>query len=113
MNNDINNNPEKSKKKLASKVIIIFLAVVFIILGVFFLYDSPAKYVPTQDGNVYINSDGEPILYYTDLFRHTFYEENGKRVYAAVPVYVDNQPLTTNAVSDEVSSQRESTTAKE
>lgn len=95
--NDTNNKPEKTKKKLATAIIFICLAVVFIFLGVFFLYDSPAKYVPTQDGAVYINSDGKPILYYTDLFGRTFYDENGKRVYAAVPKYVDTQPSTSDA----------------
>ena len=97
----MNNKPPKASKNSkircsASKVVFVILAIVFIFLGIFFLYDSPAKYVPTQDGDVYINSDGKPILYYTDIFGNTFYEENGKREYAAVPKYIDTQSVATN-----------------
>lgn len=66
------NKSEKKGKGLAVKVIVAVLAVVCVFSGVFFLYDSPAKYVPTQNGDIYINSDGEPVLYYTDLFGKHF-----------------------------------------
>ncbi len=59
------------------------LAVLFLLI--FFLYDSPAYYVKTPDGSVYVNEDGAPIIYYKDMFGRDFYDEDGKRVYAAVP----------------------------
>lgn len=95
-----NNKSEKKGIGLAVKVIVAVLAVVCVFSGVFFLYDSPAKYVTTQNGDIYINSDGEPVLYYTDLFGKTFYQENGKRVYAAVPAHIDTRPITTEAASE-------------
>lgn len=82
-----------AKKKIVAQAAFVILAAVLIFVGVFFLYDSPAAYVRTQDGAVYVNADGAPILYYTDLFGRTFYEEDGKRIYAAVPTYMDTQPL--------------------
>lgn len=83
-----------NKNKKAKKVIIIIAVILAVFLLVFALYDSPAKYVPTSDGRIYLDKNGEPILYYTDLFGNTFYEENGLRVYAAVPAYADDTPIT-------------------
>lgn len=78
----------KSKKKALTIIGVISLLIVIFAL-VFLLYDSPAKYVKNSDGSVYIKRDGEPILYYTDLFGRTFYDNNGKRNYVAVPDYID------------------------
>lgn len=74
-----------SKKSNIIKCIIAIALVLGIFLLVFFLYDSPAYYVKTKDGSVYIDRNNQPILYYKDLFSRTFYNENGKREYASVP----------------------------
>lgn len=84
------------KKKPTFKIIAAVLAVVFVLVLVYFLYDSPAKCVKTENGSVYLNSEGEPVLYYTDLFGLTFYDNNGKREYAAVPAYIE-EGVNTNA----------------
>lgn len=74
-----------SKKANIIKCVIAIALVLGIFLLVFFLYDSPAYYVKTPDGSVYIDRNNQPIFYYKDLFGRTFYNENGKRDYAAVP----------------------------
>lgn len=66
-------------------------------LLVFFLYDSPAKYVPNQDGEIYLNQAGEPVIYYTDLFGNTFYQDGIVRDYAAVPSVMEDTPVTADA----------------
>ena len=76
---------KKSKKKLVIHLVSAVVLVLALFLLVFALYDTPAKYVPTADGEIYLDASGEPILYYEDLFGRTFYVENGKRLYAAVP----------------------------
>ncbi len=73
---------EKSEKILVTASII--LAVLLLFALVFCLYDSPAKYMPTNTEKVAVDANGEPMLYYTDLFGCTFYMEDGKRLYAAV-----------------------------
>lgn len=78
------------------KVVYIILSIAFIFLLVFCLYDSPAKYVPNQDGKIYINQDGEPIIYYTDLFGNEFRQDGIRRVYSAVPEMVEDKPIKVN-----------------
>lgn len=92
MENTINSGKTSSKKMTAIKIIVVVFAAILIFLGVFFLYDSPAEYVVTQDNKVYLDKDGEPYLYYKDLFGKTFTVENGKRAYHAVPVLIDTRP---------------------
>lgn len=88
-----------SKSRVAIKIIVAILALALALTAVFFLYDSPASYVPDSNGNIYLNSDGKPFLYYTDLFGNTFVSENGKRIYTAVPVFVETQAEGSAAVS--------------
>jgi len=76
------------------------ISLLFILALAFFLYDSPAQYVKTPDGSVYLNQNGEPILYYTDLFGLHFYSDNGKRDYAAVPATIE--PITNPEVLAEL-----------
>ncbi len=80
----MSNKQKKNQKKIWVTASII-LAVLLLFALVFCLYDSPAKYVPTSTGEVAVDANGEPMLYYTDLFGRTFYMEDGKRLYAAVP----------------------------
>ena len=68
---------------------------------VFALYDSPAKYVTNEEGKIYLDKNGEPILYYVDLFGNTFYEEGGHRVYAAVPAYIGTSTLSGGSETNE------------
>ncbi len=84
---------KQSKKKTYVKAtVLIAVSAITLFLLVFLLYDSPANYITKPDGSIYINNDGQPLLYYTDLFGNTFYAENGRRVYSAVPVYIDDTP---------------------
>lgn len=85
-------NLNKNKKK----VVYIILSIAAIFLLVFCLYDSPAKYVPNQDGKIYLNQKGEPIIYYTDLFGNEFYQDGIRRVYAAVPAMAQDTPIAVN-----------------
>lgn len=75
-------------KKLITALSAVLL-IVFVFVLVFCLYDSPAYYVKTPDGSIYIDKNGEPVLYYKDIFGREFYSEDGKRVYAAVPVLIE------------------------
>lgn len=86
-----------SKKRIIIGVI--SLCIVIFAL-VFFLYDSPAQYVKTPDGSIYLNQNGEPILYYTDLFGLSFYNDNGKRDYSAVPATIE--PITNAEALEEL-----------
>lgn len=69
-------------------IALIISLIISILISVFFYY-SPAEYVKTASGEVYL-VDGEPIIYHTDLFGHTFIFDNGVRVYIAVPVYAES-----------------------
>ena len=73
------------KNKKVINIIVLIALIVSVLLAVFFYY-SPAEYVKTADGEVYL-VNGEPFIYHTDLFGNTFIFENGVRVYIAVPVY--------------------------
>lgn len=83
--------------KKAGIIISVVLAVAIIFGLSYFLYDSPAKYVTTADGSIYLNDKGEPVLYYKDMFGLTFYDNNGKREYAAVPAYISDTGTATVA----------------
>lgn len=74
-------------------VVYIILSIALLFLLVFCLYDSPAKYVPNQNGEIYLNQDGEPIIYYTDLFGNEFYQDGIRRVYSAVPKMAQDTPV--------------------
>lgn len=55
-------------------------------IAVFFLWDSPAKFVPSTYGYMADSATGEPFVYYEDIFGKTFVKEDGKwRTYCAVP----------------------------
>lgn len=84
-----------SRKRKCILVVVLHIIVLFLL--VFFLYDSPAKYVPNQDGEIYLNQAGEPIIYYTDLFGNTFYQDGIVRDYAAVPAVMEDTPVTADA----------------
>lgn len=84
-----------SRKKKCILLVVLHIIVLFLL--VFFLYDSPAKYVPNQDGEIYLNQAGEPIIYYTDLFGNTFYQDGIVRDYAAVPAVMEDTPVTADA----------------
>lgn len=87
-------NSANRKKKC---ILVVVLHIIVLFLLVFFLYDSPAKYVPNQDGEIYLNQAGEPIIYYTDLFGNTFYQDGIVRDYAAVPAVMEDTPVTADA----------------
>jgi hypothetical protein len=73
------------KKQKVINVIVLVALIISIFLSVFFYY-SPAEYVKTQSGEIYL-VNGEPYIYHTDLFGNTFIFDNGVRVYAEVPNY--------------------------
>ena len=73
------------KKKKFVNVIVLVALIISIFLSVFFYY-SPAEYVKTANGEIYL-VDGKPYIYHTDLFGNTFIFDNGVRVYVAVPNY--------------------------
>ena len=72
-----------SKSKKIINILMLIVLTISILFAVFFYY-SPAEYVKTASGEVYL-VDGEPIIYHTDLFGNTFVFDGGIRVYAAVP----------------------------
>ena len=76
-----------TKKNKIKYILLFVVLVIFVFALVFSLYDSPAKYVTKPDGSIYLDDKGEPILYYKDLFGFEFYQDSGKRDYAAVPDY--------------------------
>ncbi len=80
-------------KKPIKILIIALVSCIALFAVVFFLYDSPAKYVTKPDGSIYLDKNGEPRLYYTDLFGNKFYQDNGFREYSAVPVWIDDTPV--------------------
>lgn len=73
------------KNKKAINVIVLVLLVINILLSIFFYY-SPAEYVKTSNGEVYL-VNGEPYIYHRDIFGNTFIFEDGVRVYVTIPVY--------------------------
>lgn len=73
----------KNRKIINITVLVVLFLSIF--LSVFFYY-SPAEYVKTVDGEIYL-VNGEPYIYHTDLFGNTFIFDNGIRVYVAIPVY--------------------------
>lgn len=90
--------PKMSKKKKIRTVLIIFLVVLAEFVLIFCLYKSPAKYVNDETGGVYVfpagfKHEGEPYIYYTDLFGRDFTIENGKRSYHACPVFASKEPV--------------------
>ena len=85
-------------KKPVKIIICILVLLIAFFAVVFLLYDSPAKYVTKPDGSIYIDINGEPRLYYTDIFGNKFYQDNGKREYAAVPEWIDDKPESLSVV---------------
>ena len=85
-------------KKPIRIIICVLTVLIILFVAVFFLYDSPAKYVTKPDGSIYLDKNGEPRLYYTDLFGNKFYQDNGKREYAAVPEWIDDKPESLSVV---------------
>ena len=85
-------------KKPIRIIICVLTVLIILFVAVFFLYDSPAKYVPKPDGSIYLDKNGEPVLYYTDIFGNKFYQDNGKREYAAVPEWIDDKPESLSVV---------------
>ena len=81
---------ESKIKKVLLFSIIPLLIILFVLI--FFLYDSPAYYVKTPSGSIYLDQKGEPIIYYKDIFGRDFYNEDGKRAYATVPDSIE--PIT-------------------
>lgn len=81
------------KSNIKRNIIIAVTSAVFVFILVFCLYDSPAKFVPNQNGEIYIDNNGNPRVYYTDLFGNKFYQDGFFRVYSAVPVYISDQPV--------------------
>lgn len=73
----------KATKKV--NILVAVALVISIFLAIFFYY-SPAEYVKTASGEVYL-VDGEPIIYHTDIFGNTFVFDGGIRVYVAIPQY--------------------------
>ncbi len=73
----------KATKKI--NIIMVIALVISFLLSVFFYY-SPAEYVKTASGEVYL-VDGEPVIYHTDIFGNTFIFDGGVRVYVAIPTY--------------------------
>ena len=73
------------KKGVKAAIGIIAAAIAGFLL-VFFLWDSPAKFVPSTYGYMADSATGEPFVYYEDIFGKTFVKEDGKwRTYCAVP----------------------------
>lgn len=73
------------KKQKVINVIVLVALIISIFLSVFFYY-SPAEYVKTANGEIYL-VDGEPYIYHRDLFGNTFIFDDGVRVYVAIPNY--------------------------
>ena len=73
------------KKTKIINVVVLVVLIISIFLSIFFYY-SPAEYVKTADGDVYL-VDGEPVIYHKDLFGNTFVFDDGVRVYVAIPNY--------------------------
>lgn len=99
-----------AKKKCILIVTGVLVAAVALFCLVFALYKSEAQYVKNEKGEAYLNKDGQPIIYYEDLFGNTFSLENGKRVYAAFPTMIDTgrydsngKLITDDPTSDEAS----------
>lgn len=80
---------KKAKTKLIIIAVISLFLVIIALVLLFLLYDSPAQYVKKPDGSIYIGPNGQPITYHRDLFGREFRYDNGKRVYAKVPVYIE------------------------
>lgn len=69
----------------------IIAAAIAVFLLVFFLWDSPAKFVPSTYGCMADSATGEPLVYYEDIFGRTFVKEEDKwRTYCAVPSFSQN-----------------------
>jgi len=86
----------------------IISAAIAVFLLVFFLWDSPAKFVPSTYGYMADSATGEPLVYYEDLFGRTFIKEDGKwRTYCAVPSFsqssVDEQYISSDKLDEAVS----------
>lgn len=82
------------KNKHAIIVVITIVTFIALFALIFCLYDSPAKLVKNEKGEVYINADGNPIIYYTDLFGNSFQIIDGKRDYSAEPAFVGSDTVT-------------------
>ena len=100
-----------AKKKRILIVAGILVAAVALFCLVFALYKSEAQYVKNEKGEAYLKKDGQPIIYYEDLFGNTFSLENGMRVYAAFPTMIETgkydsngKLITAEPTSDEASS---------
>lgn len=78
------------EESVAAKVIAGILGFVVLLVGLFFMYKSPVKYVLTKEGDVYHDENGQTIVYHTDLFGNTFIYDRGIRVYVSVPTYMDS-----------------------
>lgn len=92
-----------SKKTISKsfKIILAVLIIIAVAVGIFFLYDSPAQYVKDQNGDIYLDEHGEPILYYTDILGNTFEVEDDKRLYVAVPQFIDKQKTADSSLRSE------------
>lgn len=75
----------KNKKVKIALVSILMAINVFLLV---FFYYSPAHYVKNSKGEISL-VNGEPFIYHTDIFGHTFVFDHGIRVYIAVPQYRD------------------------
>lgn len=86
-----------SKKRDVFKGICIFIGVVVLaVVCAFALYKSEPQYVKNEKGENYIDANGNPEIYYKDLFGRTFIYADGLRLYVAKPTVRYSRPVDIN-----------------
>ena len=89
-------NKKSNKGHILKRLGISVAVIVALFCIAFMIYKSEPQYVKNEKGENYLDENGNPSVYYKDLFGHTFYIENGRRLYCAVPVMIDTRPYDSN-----------------
>ncbi len=96
------------KKKMVKPLVIVAAVVLFVLLSVFLIYESPEKFVRTSCGFLAQDETGDLYVYHEDIFGNTFTKgEDGWRNYCEVPsgedVPIEKQWITSDKIEEAVS----------